>query len=308
VGKLWKGKNQMDKYEYHDVSQRGMVERLTYQTTNREGEVQEKYANVYLPYGYDETDADKKYNILYLMHGGGGNQDSFLDSTKIKNMLDYTIQTGTVEPLIVVFPSYYTEAVKRVDGPDVEFERNSVLFFQKELISDLLPLIETKYHTFAQDGTPEALQASRMHRGFSGFSMGGCTTWYTFTHNLDYFAEFLPLSGDSWEVEVKGGLSKTAETVKILHDCATASGYSTKEYFIHAATGTKDIACEPLSTQIEEMKKYSDTFVYEEDYGKGNFHYLLAEDEYHCYWAVYEYLYQFLPYIFQSSRGEKDKC
>jgi endo-1,4-beta-xylanase len=288
----------MKKYEYHDVDKRGMVERITYKTTNKDGEVREKYANVYLPYGYDQADESQMYNILYLMHGGGGNQDSFLDSTKIKNMLDYTISTGAVKPLIVVFPSYYTEAVKRVDGPDVNFERNSVLFFQKELVHDLLPAIETKYHTFAESGTPEAFRASRMHRGFSGFSMGGCTTWFAFTNNLDYFSEFIPLSGDSWEVEVKGGLSKPVETVKILHDCASASGYTTNEYFIHAATGTKDIACEPLTTQVNEMEKYPDTFVFDEDYTKGNFHYLLVEGEYHCYWAVYEYLYQLLPYLF----------
>jgi endo-1,4-beta-xylanase len=288
----------MEKYEYHDVGIRGSIEKLSYKTTNMGGEVREKYANVYLPYGYDGEDTEQKYSILYLMHGGGGNQDSFLDSTKIKNMLDYTIHTGAVKPLIVVFPSYYTEAVKRTDGPDVNFERSSVLVFQKELVHDLLPAVETKYHTYAESGTPGALKASRMHRGFSGFSMGGCTTWYAFTNNLDYFSEFIPLSGDSWEVEVKGGLSKPVETVKILHDCVSASGYTTKEYFIHAATGTKDIACEPLTTQVNEMKKYPDTFVFDEDYTKGNFHYLLVEDEYHCYWAVYEYLYQFLPYLF----------
>ncbi|MDR0964797.1 MAG: hypothetical protein LBM60_09295 [Clostridium sp.] len=288
----------MDKYEYHDLNMRGTIERITYQTTNRDGEPREKYANVYLPYGYDEADTEQKYNILYVMHGGGGNQDSFLDSTKIKNMLDYSIHTQAAKPLIVVFPSYYTQAVERKGGPDTNFERNSVLFFQKELVNDLLPAVESKYHTYAQDATLEAFKASRMHRGFSGFSMGACTTWDAFTYNLDYIAQFVPLSGDCWAVEVKGGLSKPVETAKILHDVALASGYTTDEYFIHAATGTKDIAYEPLTTQVNEMKKYPDTFVFDEDYAKGNFHYLLAENEYHCYWAVYEFLYQFLPYLF----------
>ena len=56
---------------------------------------------------------------------------------------------------------------------------------------------------------------------------------------------------------------------------------------------------EPLTAQVTEMKKYPDTFVYEEDFSKGNFHYLLAEGEVHAYEAVYQYLYNFLPYLFR---------
>ena len=40
-------------YEYHDVDFRGSIERVTYTTTNPQGEPRKKYANVYLPYGYN---------------------------------------------------------------------------------------------------------------------------------------------------------------------------------------------------------------------------------------------------------------
>lgn len=289
----------MNKYDYHDVNMRGTIEKITYMTTNRDGELRDKYANVYLPYGYDAADKEKKYNILYIMHGGGGNPDAWLDCSKVKNMLDYSIDVGEIKPLIVVFPSYYKEKISRIGAPDPELERKNVMFFQNELVEELLPAVERVYNTYAEDTTKEALKASRMHRGFGGFSMGGCTTWFAFINHLDYFSEFLPLSGDCWAVEVKGGLTKPVETVKILHDSAVESGYGVNEYFIHIATGTEDAAAATLITQFNEMKNYPDTFVYDQELSKGNLHFILAEGEVHAYEAVYQYLYNFLPYLFK---------
>lgn len=68
----------MEKYTYHDVNKRGTIKQITYITKNQQGEDREKYANIYLPYGYDGADKEKRYNILYVMHGGGGNPDAWL--------------------------------------------------------------------------------------------------------------------------------------------------------------------------------------------------------------------------------------
>lgn len=295
----------MEKYTYHDVNRRGTISRIEYLTTNREGEVRGKYANVYLPYDYDESDKNKKYNILYVMHGGGGNPDAWLDCCKIKNMLDYVIDAKKIEPLIVVFPSFYKEKAGRTGAPVRETEREHVRFFQKELAEDLLPAVEKICNTYADTVTKEAFQSSRMHRGFCGFSMGAATTWYAFTNHIDYFAYYLPLSGDCWEVEGQGGLTKPEETASLLHEHAIRSGYGTDEYFIYTAVGTKDIAFEALNNQVNAMRKYPDTFVEKEDLKEGNFHYLLGEDEIHAYEAVYQYLYNFLPYLFLGGENRK---
>lgn len=289
----------MEKYKYHDVNMRGTIKCIHYLTTNKQGETREKYANIYLPYGYDESDKKKKYNILYVMHGGGGNSDAWLDSCNVKNMLDYAIDEKQVEPLIVVFPSFYKEKIGRVGPPDRDVERGHVLFFQKELIEDLLPAVEKVCNTYAEDTSKEAFQASRMHRGFSGFSMGGAATWFAFTNNMDYFSYYVPLSGDCWEIEGQGGLLKPDETAKVLHDHAIRSGYGVDEYFIYTATGSEDIAYDALNTQVNAMRKFPDTFFEDEDLSKGNFHYLLAEGEVHAYEAVYHYLYNILPYLFK---------
>lgn len=289
----------MEKYGYHDVNMRGSIKQLHYVTTNMQGETREKYANIYLPYGYDEADIKKKYNILYIMHGGGGNPDAWLDCCKVKNMLDYMIEERQIEPLIVVFPSYYKEKIGRVGPPDREVERGHVLFFQKELIEDLMPVVEGKYNTYAEDATKEAFKASRMHRGFGGFSMGAATTWFALMRNMDYFSYYIPLSGDCWELEGQGGLLKSEETAKLLHDQAIKSGYGVNDYFIYTATGTKDIAYDALTAQVNAMRKYTDTFIENEDHLKGNFHYLLAEGEVHEYEAACNYLHSILPYVFK---------
>lgn len=291
---------EMKEYQYHDVHFRGTIERVIYMTTNPEGEPREKYANIYLPYGYDHNDSGKKYNILYMMHGGGGNPDAWLDCSKIKNMLDCCIDAKEVEPLIVVFPSFYKEQVCRVGKPVPEVEGRKTLEFLPELTAELLPAVEGKYHGYAADTTPEELRAVRNHRGFGGFSMGSCTTWHVLCQKLDYFAWFVPMSGDCWAVQPQGGKFCTRETATYIHDAVAKWGLPPDAYHIFAATGSEDPAHLALTPQIEAMKQDTDIFTYSEDAATGNLHYGVKPGAVHAYEAVYHYLYTYLPYLFQG--------
>lgn len=286
----------MKKYQYRDVNFRGRIERVTYTTTNPAGDPRTKYANVYLPYGYDPHNPARKYNVLYLMHGGGGNPDAWLDCCCVKNMLDYCFSEGVAQPMIVVFPSFYKEQISRVGAPVADVERTKVLEFLPEVTAELLPAVEGRYHTYTEDVSPAGLRASRAHRGFGGFSMGSCTTWYNFLENLPYFQTFLPLSGDSWAVCSKGGQQFPAETAQLLYQAAAASGL---DFQIYAATGTDDPAYDAMTPQIEAMKNHPDVFVFETDPARGTLHYQVAEGERHTYEAVCSYLYNYLPYLFQ---------
>ena len=56
----------------------GRIEKVEYTTdVYEDGVTYPKYANVYLPYGYDENDTETRYNVLYLMHGHGGGYTTF---------------------------------------------------------------------------------------------------------------------------------------------------------------------------------------------------------------------------------------
>ena len=282
------------KYQQHDVAVRGKIERIEYKTVNQKGKTVEKYANVYLPAGYT---GEKPYNILYLMHGGGGNPDAWLDSSMLKNMLDYSFSVEEVDPCIVVTPTYYTEGNGEAG---FEHEGEKTMIFQTELVRDLIPAVESAYHTFAETTDAEGLKKSRLHRAFGGFSMGSVTTWNAFLKNIDAFAYFLPLSGDCWAIERLGGKTHADETAKYLHDAVISSGYGPEDFFIYTLTGTKDIAYDQVSGQVAAMRKFPDTFVEAGGFGNGNFLWHFEEGAVHTYEWVCQYLYQALPYLFKK--------
>ena len=288
----------MKAYVYQDVNERGTIRRIDY--VGARGA--KKYALVYLPFGYD-ADPERRYDILYLMHGGSGNPDSWLDNCQIKNMLDLSFASGEAAPMIVVFPTFYTDGSRRIGGVvDEQFEHGSVITFQTEELTDcLLPAVEGAVRGYAEGTDPAALKRARAHRGFGGFSMGGVNTWYAFSLHLEYFSVFLPLSGDSWTVEVKGGSKKPRKTAEVLRNAVFASGLGKDGFSVFAATGTKDIAYPNLTPQIEAMKAEHSVFSFSEDYAAGNLHYLLGDGFFHTYDAVCQYVYNYLPYLFRNA-------
>ena len=268
----------------------GTIESLTYQTPNLSGGMDEKKLNVYLPHGYDKSDSSKKYNVLYLMHGGGENENLIFggpgQSKELKRIIDHMIANGDIEPMIVVTPTFYGG-------------KNDTALFHEELIQTIVPLVETKYHTYAKSSSLDDLKASRAHRAFGGFSMGSVTTWYTFIHNLDYFKYYLPLSGDSWILGQGGGGSKPKETAEYLAKVAKDAGYQPQEYFIFSATGSLDIAYPNLKPQIDAMKQLTDAFIYSSDPAKGNFYFIVGDGGTHAWNWVNQYIYDILPDLFQ---------
>ena len=106
-------------YKKEAAEQQGTVETLEYETPAYAVNAVlgtdytiTKSLNIYLPYGYDPA---KEYNILYLMHGGGDDQDYWLtelsDRTHGKttrNVLDNMIQDGLCDPMIIVTPTFYS--------------------------------------------------------------------------------------------------------------------------------------------------------------------------------------------------------
>ena len=66
------------------------------------------------------------------------------------------------------------------------------------------------------------------------------------------------------------------EKASAVANACLKSGYAKNEYFILAATGTKDLAYGGMNPQIESMKKRTDAFTYTSDFSHGNFYYLLC--------------------------------
>ena len=291
---------QMEQTRYRDArGPRGRIERITYQATNVKGATLQKSANVYLPADYDAA-PEQRYNILYLMHGGGGNEDAWLDSCPVKNVLDRLNAEGKLAPTIVVFPTYYTEGNTPETADFRIAGREEVIAFQPELMHNLVPAVESRYRTWAKSVDAAGLAESRMHRGFGGFSMGASNTWMTFTHNLASFGWFMPLSGDCWELETMGGRTRSAETAALLAKVAADGGFGPREYFIYALTGSEDIALENLTPQIEAMKARPEQFQATDDFALGNLRFEVADGYPHAYEYVVTYVERALPTFFRA--------
>ncbi len=174
-----------------DSAEPGTVEELLYDTKayGSDGRDVQKRALVYLPYGYDEAE---QYNILYLMHGTGDDENYWLRTNpNNKTMLDNLIASGQIEPLIVVTPTFYVEDDFMDTGLDP-----LTYSFREELRNDLMVAVESRYSTFAESIDEAGFAASREHRAFAGLSRGAVTTFHSaFCGSLDYFAWFGTFSG-----------------------------------------------------------------------------------------------------------------
>ncbi len=268
----------------------GTIECLEYTVDNLQNTTEVKRLNVYLPNGYDASDKNKKYNVLYLMHGGGENENLLFggpgQSKELKRIIDNMIEQGDIEPIIVVTPTFYGG-------------KNDVAYFPEELINNVIPFVETKYNTYLTSSDVKDMKASREHRAFGGFSMGSVTTWYTFIHCLDYIKYYIPLSGDCWIKGMKGGGINPIETAEFLANVVKKSGYRPEDYYLLCATGNLDIAYPNLNPQIEEMKKLKDYFIYSSDMKKGNFYFIVCDGGTHAWNWVNQYIYDILPDLFK---------
>ena len=284
---------EMDPGYITGVTQRGKTVMFRYDATTEDGQDYTKTALVYVPYGYDENDTETKYNVLYLMHGGGDTPKWFLagegGKSKFTRMLDNKIDSGEIEPMIVCAVSYYTEYSNDATKNCIDFHY--------ELMNDVVPVLETTYHTYAEDVTPEGLAASRTHRAFGGFSMGAVTTWSVFENCLNEFAYFMPMSGDCWALGATAGKSRSAQTAQHLADVGANSGKTAEDFFIYSGCGTADSANPNLTPQINAMKQLTDTFQYCDNFANGNLYQCVVTGG-HDVGTVNQILFHGVPNLF----------
>lgn len=266
------------------AEQQGIIEKLTYTTyesMSYEDKTQEleKTAYVYLPYGYSE---EKQYNIFYLIHGGWSNETTMLGTedapSALKNIIDHGIQEGEIQPMILVCPTYNNTSPE--DSANYSLALELTDNYHQELVNDLIPAVEGRYSTYAEDISAEALTASRDHRGFGGFSMGSVATWHTFQYCLDYFRYFMPMSG-----------SLTADG-DFMDQIVKDAGYEPDEFFLYAMSGTEDFAYSSFARQIEAMLEVPEgSFTEADREEEGNLAFRVQEGGTHTGEYANQYIY-----------------
>ena len=129
---------------------------------------------VYTPPGYSEK---KKYPVLYLLHGIGGDETEWQRFAKPSVLLDNLLAEGKVVPMIVVMPNGRAQKNDRAEG-NVFAAAPAFAAFEQDLLKDVIPTIESRY----------SVQADREHRALAGLSMGGGQSLNFGLAHLDTFA------------------------------------------------------------------------------------------------------------------------
>lgn len=129
---------------------------------------------VYTPPGYS---VDKKYPVLYLLHGIGGDETEWERFSQPGNMLDNLIAAGLAKPMIIVMPNGRAQKNDRAEG-DVFAAAPAFAAFEQDLIHDVIPAIDSRYSTLA----------NRDNRALAGLSMGGGQSLNFGLAHLDIFA------------------------------------------------------------------------------------------------------------------------
>lgn len=167
---------------------------------------------VYTPPDY-AANAQKRYPVLYLLHGWGENEQGWSTQGHVDFIMDNLIAAGKAKPMIIVMDNlnavkpgeddslYWARSIiARRSMADVPpplgarppagrsgsmFPANWGEAFTEMMFTDLIPMIEHAYRVLP----------GRENRAMAGLSMGGAQTFKTGLEHLDKFAYLGGFSG-----------------------------------------------------------------------------------------------------------------
>jgi enterochelin esterase-like enzyme len=251
---------------------------------------------VYTPPGYET--GTTKYPVLYLLHGGGGDEEAWLTMGRANIIMDNLIAAGKAKPIIVVMPNgNATQTVTQGLGFGPTPARQSVTApapppvqaaqagagsapgrgrggtpqpytgsYPESLVKDVIPFVEKRYRVLA----------AKDNRAIAGLSMGGGHTVAATNNNPGTFAYIGVFSAGARTVD---------ETFKKQLDAVKAGGV--KFYWLGA--GTTDMAREGTVNLSELVKKEGFPTSYREIPGRH-------------YWFLWrDFLAEYAQVVFQPS-------
>lgn len=275
--------------------------------------------SVYTPPGY-EADTLRRYPVLYLLHGSGGDENAWPECGRAVQILDNLIARGKAAPMIVVMPNgiaeydaapgYGADPAQEPLGMSLESMSGVI---EKCFPADVVRYVDTHYRTLPEKNC----------RAIAGLSMGGLHSLYISANNPTLFGYVGLFSAQTTNllnedrISVIGGLTRDAqELVKKLPFLArTRFGRHVSGLSETVESGTLDIysrTAEKLDAQFaagvslyyiavgrdDFVKKLNDDFRELLDRGHHPYHYH-ETDGGHTWENWRKYLTDFLPRIFQ---------
>ncbi|HXT72169.1 MAG TPA: alpha/beta hydrolase-fold protein [Vicinamibacterales bacterium] len=137
---------------------------------------------IYTPPDYDRGNAT--YPVLYLLHGSGGVESSWINDGVANVILDNLIADGKAKPMIVVMPFGHPEASVRI-GTVPTFARRDLGEFSRDLLDEVMPMVERLYR----------VKRDADARAIAGLSMGGNQARQIGLGRMDLFHYVATFSG-----------------------------------------------------------------------------------------------------------------
>src|SRR5664280_3292634 len=154
-------------------SQRGRIDSVEY-PSKTVGSTRKML--IYTPPGYT---TNKKYPVLYLLHGIGGDHLEWYKNGAPQVILDNLYADKKLVPMIVVLPNGRAMKDDRPAGNIFDSVKVKAFeTFEKDLLNDIIPFVESRY----------PVPADRENRAIAVLSMGGGQALNFGLGNLNTFA------------------------------------------------------------------------------------------------------------------------
>ena len=236
----------------------------------------ERRMYVYTPPGYENSKED--YPVLYLLHGGGGDEDAWTTLGRANYIMDNLIAQGRIVPMVVVMTNGNPDqaAAPGARPPETNEQQGPAGgmgsgLFEKSLINDVIPYIESHYQVLTD----------RAHRALTGLSMGGLQTLNLSENYPEMFDYYGVMSMGLMDMSNMGvppneNLDQQIETLK-------NSGY--KLYWI--GVGKDDFLYESVVNLRQKLDEHNFKYLYRESTGGHEW----------ANWRIY--LSEFAPMLFK---------
>ena len=217
---------------YKEANKRGSVSHVWYDSEllgiNRR-------MTVYTPYGY-ETNKKTKYPVLYLLHGGGGDEEAWTSMGRTAQILDNLIEKGLAQPMIVVMPNgnpgQQAACTLNLPAKDISYRDPAYAnSYVTSLVTEIIPFVEKNYRAIP----------NKSARAIAGLSMGGGHTTSATMLFPGVFDYICPMSCGM----------RDGENVDAQMQAIKKAGY--KLYWI--GCGTDDFAWPGTEVMVEILKR-----------------------------------------------------
>lgn len=213
---------------------------------------------VYTPPGYQDT--NESYPVLYLLHGGGGDEDAWTSLGRANYILDNLIAKGLARPMIVVMtngnPDQTISVNERKDDPSAVPGNAANTMgsnaFPNSIVNDVIPYIQSHYRVLT----------NKENRALAGLSMGALQTQITGMNNPELF-NYLGVFSIGLQMEFGEGTTDLIKAYDTNLDVLKQNGF--KLFYI--GVGKDDFVYEGVQLLREKLDEHDFPYVYNETDG-----------------------------------------